>query len=36
MISISQAQQIHKVLIDRFGGSQGVRDIGSLSVIVII
>jgi len=30
MISIKEAQQIHKILIDTFGGAQGVRDISAL------
>jgi death-on-curing protein len=31
MITISQAEQIHKILIDQFGGSHGIRDHGTLS-----
>lgn len=31
MISIFQAQQVHTILIEKFGGSQGVRDSIALS-----
>jgi len=31
MISLSQVDQIHKILIDQFGGSHGIRDYGTLS-----
>lgn len=31
MISIHQAEEIHKVLIERFGGGYGVRDAGLLT-----
>jgi death on curing protein len=31
MITISQAEQIHDILIENFGGSKGVRDQGSLA-----
>ena len=31
MITISQANQIHDILIENFGGSKGVRDQGSLA-----
>lgn len=31
MINLSQAEQIHKILIDQFGGSHGVRDYSTLS-----
>ncbi len=31
MISVRQVEEIHKILIDQFGGSHGVRDYGSLS-----
>jgi death on curing protein len=31
MISLSQVDQIHKILIDQFGGSHGIRDNGTLS-----
>ena len=31
MITLSQVEQIHKILIDKFGGSHGVRDYGTLS-----
>lgn len=30
MISINEAEEIHKLLIDKFGGSHGIRDIGAL------
>ena len=30
MISIAEAQQIHQILIDLFGGSHGIRDIKAL------
>ena len=30
MISIKEAEEIHKTLIDTFGGSHGIRDLGSL------
>ena len=30
MISVEEATEIHKILIDRFGGSDGVRDLNSL------
>src|SRR6476620_3058720 len=31
MISLSEVEQIHKILIDQFGGSHGIRDNGTLS-----
>lgn len=31
MIGIKEAEQIHSILIDRFGGTKGVRDEGLLS-----
>jgi death on curing protein len=31
MITLSQEAQIHKILIDQFGGSHGIRDHGTLS-----
>ena len=31
MISVSQVEEIHKILIDQFGGSHGVKDYGALS-----
>lgn len=31
MITLNQVEQIHKILIDQFGGSHGVRDYGTLS-----
>lgn len=31
MISISEAEAIHNILIDKFGGSKGVRDMGALA-----
>ena len=31
MITLSQVEQIHKILIDQFGGRHGVRDYGTLS-----
>jgi death on curing protein len=31
MISSIQAQQIHNILIEKFGGSPGIRDLGGLS-----
>lgn len=31
MINLSQVEQIHKILIDQFGGSHGVRDYSTLS-----
>ena len=31
MISVSQAEQIHKILIDSFGGSHRTRDSGALA-----
>ena len=30
MITVTEAEKIHKILIDNFGGSQGIRDMGSL------
>ena len=30
MISIKQALSIHKIVIEKFGGSQGIRDINGL------
>ena len=30
MITVTEAEKIHKILIDNFGGSQGIRDLGSL------
>ena len=30
MISLSQAEQIHNILIQQFGGSRGIRDLGAL------
>jgi len=30
MISVKEAEEIHKILIDNFGGSHGLRDLGSL------
>jgi death-on-curing protein len=30
MIEISEAENIHAILIDKFGGSKGIRDIGLL------
>lgn len=30
MISVKEAEEIHKILIDNFGGSHGIRDLGSL------
>ena len=30
MISVKEAEKIHKVLIENFGGSHGIRDLGSL------
>ena len=30
MITVTEAEEIHKILIDNFGGSQGIRDLGSL------
>ena len=31
MIPLSQAERVHKILIDQFGGSHGIRDHGTLS-----
>lgn len=31
MISIKEAEQIHSILIEKFGGTKGVRDAGLLS-----
>ena len=31
MITLSQVEQIHTILIDQFGGRHGVRDYGTLS-----
>jgi death-on-curing protein len=31
MIDVKEAEQIHSILIDRFGGTKGVRDEGLLS-----
>ena len=28
MISVKEAEEIHKILIDNFGGSHGLRDLG--------
>ena len=30
MISVKEAEEIHKILIDDFGGSHGIRDLSSL------
>ena len=30
MISVNEAEEIHKILIDEFGGSHGIRDLGGL------
>ena len=30
MISVKEVEKIHRVLIDNFGGSHGIRDLGSL------
>ncbi len=30
MISIKEAEQIHKILIDTFGGAHGMRDLPAL------
>ncbi len=30
MISIKEAQEVHKILIETFGGSYGIRDIAGL------
>ncbi|POY35747.1 type II toxin-antitoxin system death-on-curing family toxin [Solitalea longa] len=30
MISLNDVENIHNILIDRFGGSKGIRDIGAL------
>ena len=30
MISIKEAEQIHKILIDTFGGAHGIRDLSAL------
>ena len=30
MISVKEVEEIHKILIDNFGGSHGIRDLGSL------
>ena len=30
MISIEEAEQIHKILIDTFGGAHGIRDLSAL------
>ena len=30
MISINEAEQIHKILIDTFGGAHGIRDLSAL------
>lgn len=30
MISLEQTEIIHNILIDKFGGSKGIRDIGLL------
>jgi death-on-curing protein len=30
MISVKEVENIHRVLIDNFGGSHGIRDLGSL------
>ena len=34
MISVKEAQQIHKLLIDSFGGAHGIRDVSSLESAV--
>lgn len=31
MISLNQAEQVHKILIEQFGGALGVRDSGALA-----
>lgn len=30
MISVKEAEEIHKILIDAFGGAHGIRDLGAL------
>ena len=30
MISVKEVEEIHKILIDNFGGSHGIRDLGGL------
>ena len=30
MISLEEAEEIHKILIDNFGGSHGIRDLNAL------
>jgi len=30
MISVKEVEEIHKILIDNFGGAHGIRDLGSL------
>src|SRR5262250_1957214 len=35
MISVKEAEEIHKILIDNFGGSHGLRDLGSLESALI-
>ena len=34
MISIKAVEQIHDLLIEKFGGPQGVRDVGALDTAI--
>lgn len=34
MIDIKTAESIHNILIDKFGGSKGIRDLGSLEAAI--
>ncbi|NMH26516.1 type II toxin-antitoxin system death-on-curing family toxin [Flavobacterium silvaticum] len=34
MISISEVEAIHNILIDKFGGAKGIRDLGALESAV--
>jgi death-on-curing protein len=35
MISVTQALSIHKIVIEKFGGSQGIRDINGLQSALV-
>lgn len=36
MISIKEVEELHKTLIDTFGGSHGIRDLGALDSALAI
>jgi len=36
MIDLKTAESIHNILIDKFGGSKGIRDIGALQAALAV